>query len=109
MVFTTQYKQRVFDAYKNHKDLIYLLALLDDPNPAYSLIRNVMEDGLDSPDVTLDELLHGDGDQYVHNSKVTCRKQRTILYSEFMEEYTKALDEQRQVVKERKINELLRR
>lgn len=109
MIFTIEYKQRVFDAYKNHKDLVYLLTLLDDPNPSYNLIRNILEDGLDSPDVELDEFLNGDGDHIVHNSKVTCRNKRTRLYSEFMDMYTKSLDDMRIELKTNKLNGLLRR
>lgn len=90
MIFSGEYKQKVYNCLWNYQGINTLMRYLED-NDDLS-VRFMLEFILDSQKTLLDPHEIDEGDLGVYNGQVRYYQEIQSIYSEFMEELTKEID-----------------
>lgn len=92
MKYTDEFKVKCFN-YLRHCPVVDVRALMRAfDNNNHTVIRYALEDALDDEDLYEDGAVSDDGDRIVLNARINAYKQRTEIYSEFMEQLVTSMD-----------------
>lgn len=90
MIYTVEFKEKCFRVLRFTPYLLDIMKALEVGNTAK--LRYCLEDSLDDDELFDNEVTNDDGDRIIKDAKIHAFNERTELYTEFMEQLIKELD-----------------